>query len=52
MYYTLYFWRKCRGELILLVDWLTLVEYYVSNEAYFKPYFELYPVSFFNLGVT
>ena len=36
----MYFWKRCRGELILLGKVVDLVENFVCNEAYFK----LYPV--------
>ena len=39
-YLTLYFWKRCRDELILFRNCLTLVENFVYNEANFK----LYPV--------
>ena len=35
----MYFWKRCRDELILL-NWLILVENFVSNETYV----ELYPI--------
>ena len=41
-----FFWKRCRGELIILGK---LVENFVCNEAYFKLYTipDLEPVKFF-----